>query len=224
MSISVENFIKTIYVQGKHYEADTKLSTLARLLNITKAAATDMARKLNEKNLVNYIKYKPLTLSPKGNELALNIIRKHRLWETFLHKTLNLSLLEIHREAEHLEHLTSDFLVNKIDSFLDYPSIDPHGDPIPQVEGDIFYNDKHFVLSEARSGCFYKITRLFSSDEDFFHFCSLNQLEIGTIIKVEKQYASKNMTEIHLNDSKILLNKDFTDIIYVEKNGKTESL
>lgn len=218
MSISIENFVKTVYIQGKHPEADTKLSTLARLLNITKAAATDMARKLDAKKLVYYTKYKPLTLTPKGEELALKMIRKHRLWETFLYKTLNLSLHEIHRAAEHLEHSTSDFLADKIDKYLQNPSLDPHGDPIPNIKGNILLNTKSIVLSQAQSGKHYSICRLFSSDENFFNFCKSNKIEIGTNIKVEKQYSSENMTEIFTNDRTIVLNKNFADIIYVEES------
>jgi DtxR family Mn-dependent transcriptional regulator len=118
MTVSIENFIKVIYKQSKLTGADNRLSTIARLLNITNAAATDMARKLAKKDVVNYIKYKPLTLTENGFNMALNIIRKHRLWESFLYKTLNLSLHEIHREAEQLEHQTSEFLAEKIENYL----------------------------------------------------------------------------------------------------------
>ena len=84
MTISVENFVKVIYKQSLLSEADTRLSTIAGILNISNAAATDMARKLAARELVNYTKYKPLTLAEKGMELALNVLRKHRLWESFL--------------------------------------------------------------------------------------------------------------------------------------------
>lgn len=219
MSVSIENFVKTIYVQSKHPDKYTKLSTLAGILNITKAATTDMARKLSAKDLVYYTKYKPLTLTPKGNELALKVIRKHRLWESFLHETLNLSLHEIHREAEHLEHATSDYLADKIDDFLGNPAADPHGDPIPDTKGDISNLKTNIVLSEAQQNCNYIITRLFSSDEDFFNFCTSNQLDIGTNINVIKQYESKEMTEIQANNRVILLNKEFSNVIYVEKTN-----
>jgi DtxR family transcriptional regulator, Mn-dependent transcriptional regulator len=135
MSVSIENFIKAIYKQGIHSVADTRLSTIARLLSISNAAATDMARKLAKKGIVNYVKYKPLSLTEYGLNLALNVIRKHRLWESFLYKTLNLSLHEIHREAELLEHQTSDLLAEKIENYLGFPATDPHGDPIPALNG-----------------------------------------------------------------------------------------
>ena len=218
MTISIENFIKTIYRQSILHNADTKLSTIAALLKITNAAATDMARKLAVKNLVNYTKYKPLTLTASGFKLALNVLRKHRLWESFLYRTLNLSLHEIHREAEQLEHLTSDFLTDKIELYLGNPAIDPHGDPIPDYNGIIAADNSQVLLSEATAGKSYKIARLYSSEPDFFDFCDANHLEIGSDISVDKQYISNKMTEITVNQNKILLNDLFTNVIFVTQN------
>jgi DtxR family transcriptional regulator, Mn-dependent transcriptional regulator len=220
MTVSVENFVKAIYKQSSLSNADPKLSTIARLLNISNAAATDMARKLSIRKLVLYTKYKPLSLTAKGEQLALSVIRKHRLWESFLYRTLNLSLHEIHREAEVLEHLTSDFLVNRIDHFLGNPSTDPHGDPIPEYDGREKNDDSQHLLSEVNAGKSYDICRLYSSEKDFFDFCESNQLAIGSTIKVEKQYDSRKMTEIKVNQNTILLNEEFTSIIYVKTNQK----
>ncbi len=220
MTVSTENFIKAIYKQSKIIGGDTRLSTVAGLLDITNAAATDMARKLARKKLIYYTKYKPVTLTDSGYKLAVNVIRKHRLWESFLYKTLNLSLHEIHREAEHLEHLTSDFLADKIENFLGYPATDPHGDPIPASNGEIVPDESKTLLSEAAEGYRYEISRLFSSDKDFFDFCISNHLTVGSKIRVEKQYASGKMTEINITQNKILLNEDFSKMIYVKQIGR----
>jgi DtxR family Mn-dependent transcriptional regulator len=217
MTISTENFVKAIYRQSKISGADTRLSALAELLKISNAAVTDMARKLAVKKLIIYTKYKPLTLTAAGNELALTVIRKHRLWESFLYQTLNLSLHEIHREAEQLEHLTSDFLADKIENFLGKPTIDPHGDPIPTYNGKIEVDNSQLMLSEAKAGYLYEISRLFSSEKDFFDFCAANTITMGSTLWVEKQYDVKKMTEIKINQNTILLNKDFTNIIYVKQ-------
>jgi len=216
MTISIENFIKTIYKQDLLLHADTKLSTIASLLNITNAAATDMARKLASKKLVNYIKYKPIKLTASGEELALKVIRKHRLWESFLYQTLGLSLHEIHREAEYLEHMTSDFLADKIDQYLDNPTLDPHGDPIPGKNGTIEENINQILISNAESGKQYKITRLASSDKDFYEFCEANQIEIGTEIGIEKQFESNKMTAIKIKDNKLVLNDLFANFIFIK--------
>ncbi len=220
MSASTENFLKKIYVQTQVPGADTRLGTLAKMLNISNAAATDMARKLAKKNLVNYVKYKQLSLTDEGRILALKVIRKHRLWETFLYKTLNLSLHEIHQEAEMLEHLTSDFLAEKINDYLGKPTIDPHGDPIPTYNGNINFDNTQLLLKDAVEGHSYKICRLFSSDKDILDFCTENKLTKGSTLSVIKRYPSKNMIGIKMGDNKILLNQEFTGSIYVKPNQK----
>ncbi|MDA3818028.1 MAG: metal-dependent transcriptional regulator [Prolixibacteraceae bacterium] len=217
MTVSVDNYIKTIYKQSKLSGADTRLSTIASLLNVSNAAATDMARKLSLKKIVNYTKYKSLSLTEKGEKLALKVIRKHRLWESFLFKTLSLSLHEIHREAEQLEHQTSDFLDEKIEHYLGFPAFDPHGDPIPAINGEIKPDSSQIPLSEAEAECMYEISRLFSSDEDFFEFCTSNHFIIGVNIWVEKQYKSNGMTEVVIDQNKIILNQDISNIIYVKQ-------
>lgn len=216
MSISIENFVKTIYLQEQRKGEDTRPGTLAKLLNITNAATTDMARSLAEKELVNYTKYQKLSLTPKGRKLALSILRKHRLWEAFLHKTLNLSLHQIHEEAESLEHLTSDFLADKIDSYLNYPASDPHGDPIPCSDGKETPRSNALVLSAAEIDKDYTIVRLFSSNPDFFDFCDANNIVIGKDVRVEKSFGEMKMIEVSIGEKKLLLNEDFTNIIYVE--------
>ncbi len=217
MTVSSENFVKTVYKQSKLLDADTRLSTIARILDISNAAATDMARKLAIKKLVNYTKYKPLTLTGSGNKLALNVIRKHRLWESFLHSTLNLTLHEIHREAEQLEHLSSDFLTDKIELYLGCPTVDPHGDPIPNDQGNIIADKTQLLLSTAEAGKSYHISRLSGSEKEFFDFCAANQIIVGSNIRVVKQYAANRMTEITIDTKKMLLNDIFTDHIFVRK-------
>ena len=216
MSISIENFVKTIYLQEQRMGEDTRPGTLARLLNISNAATTDMARNLAQKKLVNYTKYQKLSLTPEGKKLALNILRKHRLWEAFLHKTLDLSLHEIHQEAERLEHLTSDFLADRIDKYLNYPASDPHGDPIPCSDGIEQPVGDAIVLSEAMMGENYSIVRLFSSNPDFFDFCASNKIGLGTTIRIEKNFDEMKMIEVSIGDKKLLLNEEITNIIYVE--------
>ncbi len=130
-SVSVENIVKAIYSSHTLGE-NVKTGTLAKKLNVSAAAITDISRKLSAKGIIDYEKYKGLSLTMKGRRIALNVIRKHRLWETFLHETLDLSLTEIHDEAEHLEHQTSDFLADKISEYLGHPNKDPHGQEIPK--------------------------------------------------------------------------------------------
>ena len=216
MSISIENFVKTIYLQEQRVGEDTRPGTLAKLLKITNAATTDMARSLAQKNLVNYTKYQKLSLTPEGRKLALNILRKHRLWEAFLSHTLSLSLHQIHEEAERLEHLTSDFLADKIDEYLNFPASDPHGDPIPCSEGKETPKNNAIVLSEAEIDTNSNIVRLFSSNPDFFDFCASNNIAIGAEVQVKNNFDEMKMIEVSISGKKLLLNEEFTNIIYVE--------
>lgn len=216
MSISIENFVKAIYLQEQRQGEDTRPGTLAKVLDISNAATTDMAQSLAQKNLVNYTKYQKLSLTPEGRELALNILRKHRLWETFLSKTLNLTLHEIHEEAERLEHATSNFLADKIDEYLNYPAADPHGDPIPCSSGKEQLNKNAIVLSEAEVGKVYNIVRLFSSNPHFFDFCAANNITIGTTVQIENSFEEMKMIEVSIDKKQLLLNEEFTNIIYVE--------
>lgn len=216
MSASTENFIKAIYLQNQREGNDVRPGTLAKMLNITNAALTDMGRNLASKNLIVYTKYKPLSLTPSGQLLAMNVLRKHRLWETFLHQTLQLSLLEIHQQAEMLEHFTSDFLAEKIDLFLGYPTTDPHGDPIPTADGQARNDDTSITLSNAEVGKEYTIVRLFSSDPDFFDFCAANHIALNSRIKLEQHFEHQKMSEISINGQHIVLNDTFTKVIYVQ--------
>jgi len=191
MSVATENFIKAIYKSKINHVTDTKPGNIAKLLGVSSAAATDMAKNLASKNLINYEKYKALELTKEGELLALKVIRKHRLWEAFLHKTFDMSLHEIHREAELLEHETSDFLANKISAYLGNPKFDPHGDPIPNENGDITTKDTSISLSKTKENQTYTISRLMSDDKEFFDFCALNHIKYGNQIIVIKQFKNQ---------------------------------
>lgn len=215
--MSIENFIKAVYNHENREGRDTRPGSIARELGITSAATTDMARKLAIKKLIDYQKYKEIRLTPAGRKIALGIIRKHRLWETFLHQVFGLTLHEIHREAEVLEHLTSDFLADKISLFLGNPTTDPHGDPIPDEKGEITRDPDSISLSSAEQGRDYEICRLAGSDREFFDFCHSNHLDVGSVLSVKKQYKLNRMTEVELDKTRLLLNEDLGNIIFVRK-------
>ncbi|WGD35667.1 metal-dependent transcriptional regulator [Olleya sp. YS] len=217
MSVATENFVKAIYKSKVNDVTNTKPGNIAKLLGVSNAAATDMAKNLAAKNLINYEKYKALELTSEGEKLALKVIRKHRLWEAFLHKTFDMSLHEIHREAELLEHETSDFLANKISAYLGNPKFDPHGDPIPNGNGEITTQDTSIALSKTKEDCTYIISRLMSDDKEFFDFCASNYIKYGNEIKVIKQFQKNKMTQIQINSNTILLNEEFSKIIYVNE-------
>lgn len=218
MSVAIENFVKAIYKNGKRNNNNTKPGNIAKELGISNAAATDMAKKLAVKKLLQYEKYQPLKLTEKGTKMALSVIRKHRLWEALLFKMFDMTLHDIHREAELLEHQTSNFLANKISEYLGNPKFDPHGDPIPNEDGEITTTDASIILSNAQEGKTYIISRLMSDDKEFFDFCALNGLKYGNTLVVSKQFTKNKMTQILINNNTLLLNQDFTSIIYVNEN------
>lgn len=217
MSIAVENFVKAIYKNDKNDSNDTKPGNIAKKLGISNAAATDMAKKLASRDLLHYEKYQALQLTEKGTEMALNIVRKHRLWESLLFKLFDMSLHEIHREAESLEHQTSDFLAERISTYLGNPKFDPHGDPIPNANGDITTIVNSISLANSEPGKTYIISRLMSDDKEFFDFCALHGIVYGNRVSITNQFKHNKMTQISINENTLLLNKDFTSIIYVNE-------
>ena len=128
-----------------------------------------------------------------------------------------MSLHDIHKEAELLEHQTSDLLADKISAYLGHPEFDPHGDPIPNAEGEITTTDTSISLSIAEEGKRYIISRLISDDKEFFEFCAHHKLKYGHEVKVSKQLKKNRMTELSVENNTILLNEDFTTLIYVNE-------
>ncbi len=137
LSLTEENYLKAIYHLSDSGNESVNTNSLAESMRTTPASVNDMMKKLSNKNLIGYKKYKGATLLPEGKNSALHVIRKHRLWEVFLVQKLNFKWDEVHEIAEQLEHIKSPLLVERLDEFLGNPTIDPHGDPIPDANGVI---------------------------------------------------------------------------------------
>jgi len=135
LSSTEENYLKAIFHLSDDGNESVNTNSLAESMKTTPASVNDMVKRLAQKNLIGYQKYKGATLLPKGRKSALSIIRKHRLWEVFLVEKLGFKWDEVHEIAEQLEHIESPLLVKKLDKFLGFPTIDPHGDPIPNEDG-----------------------------------------------------------------------------------------
>ena len=150
LSLTEENYIKAIFQIRTTPKSIVSTNALADSLQTTPATVSDMIKKLSDKKLIFYQKYKGVILSTSGSKEALKIIRKHRLWEVFLVNHLNFKWDQVHEIAEQLEHIKSSELVNRLDDFLGNPTIDPHGDPIPNANGQIQQGPSK-LLSEMRS-------------------------------------------------------------------------
>jgi DtxR family Mn-dependent transcriptional regulator len=177
-----------------------------------------MIQKLAEKSLVHYIKYQGVTLTPKGKEIAVKIVRKHRLWELFLYQTLGLKWDEIHEIAEELEHIKSDILIERLDRFLNHPVTDPHGDPIPDERGNVPEN-KSFQLSQLNKDNAGIVVGVVDESPAFLTYLDKIGIQLGTEIKIIERHEFDHSVEIRINESKVAqIGSSVTEnILIVEK-------
>lgn len=182
-SFTEENYLKAIYhlSEGNHKAVST--NQIAEMTNTKAASVTDMLKKLAEKNLINYVKYQGVTLNESGIRAAVNIIRKHRLWEVFLVDKLGFKWDEVHDIAEELEHINSELLVNRLDDFLGNPATDPHGDPIPDRSGTI-HHKKLVKISEMKQNDSGTISGVSEHSSVFLKLLEKLGLTLGTRITV----------------------------------------
>lgn len=217
MSVSTEDFLKSIYQLKFDFGKKASSSNLAESLCISNAAVTDMAKKLAAKGLVNYKKYKEIALTRKGKLLALSILRRHRLWESFLSEVLSLSPNEVHKEAEILEHQTSDHLLNKIDEYLGHPEFDPHGDPIPDSKGRLPVSNT-IQLMKGSKGSRYTIRRIQYKDKSYQDFFIQNKIDIGSELLIKEIYKEEEAVSVEISNKQIIFNSTFANSIHVVKN------
>ena len=191
-------------------------NTLAKYLNTTPASVTDMLKKLGERKLAEYVPYQGAKLTPAGKKFALEIIRKHRLWEVFLVKTLNFSWDNIHDTAEQLEHVNSPELVRKLDEFLGFPKFDPHGDPIPSEDGEI-QGRKTFTLDEADSGQSVILAGVLNHIPEFLQYLDRIGLNLGKEISVNEKILFDGSVVITLGKKEIVLSGEVARHLLVMK-------
>jgi DtxR family transcriptional regulator, Mn-dependent transcriptional regulator len=151
LSLSEENYLKAIYHISEGGQTEVSTNAIAEAISTKPASVTDMIRKLDKKELVTYVKYKGVNITDEGRKVALKVIRKHRLWEVFLVDKLKFSWDEVHDVAEQLEHIHSPLLIERLEEFLGFPKYDPHGDPIPDKDGNLIIRPR-IPLTELNSG------------------------------------------------------------------------
>lgn len=192
LTYTEENYLKAIYtIQHSNASGEVSVNEIAEKMHTRPATVTDMLRKLSEKTLIHYEKYKKVQLSDIGKKAALSILRKHRLWETFLHKKLNFSWDEVHEVAEELEHIHSQKLVDKLDEYLGFPEFDPHGDPIPKHNGDIPASTAQ-ALSNIAPGVQCKVVAVRDTSTSFLQQLERYELQIGTILTITERMPYDN--------------------------------
>lgn len=183
VTLSEENYLKAIYHLGNQGNDTVSTNGIAEKIDTKASSVTDMIKKLSEKDFVNYVKYQGVNLTESGKKTAANVIRKHRLWETFLVNKLNFSWDEVHDIAEQLEHIKSEKLIHKLDNFLGNPTHDPHGDPIPDKKGNYTKTNSKSIL-DIKTGNHGILTNVKDSSEAFLKYLNKNELALGDQIKV----------------------------------------
>ena len=178
-----ENYLKTIYALEKDFSNEVSTNLIASKIKTKASSVTDMLKKLAQKELVIYKKYQGVYLTELGRLNALKVIRKHRLWESFLVQKLQFNWDEVHDIAEQLEHVKSDALINKLDAFLKFPKLDPHGDPIPDAEGRTIMN-KTMSIEEMKIGSAGIFVGVRDSSASFLQYLNKKNLALGDKIKV----------------------------------------
>ncbi|WP_342448656.1 metal-dependent transcriptional regulator [Tamlana crocina] len=214
MTLTEENYIKTIYQLGKYGTLTVSTNSIAEAIETKASSVTDMVKKLAEKGYVNYKRYQGATLTSKGKKIAADVVRKHRLWEVFLVEKLNFSWDEVHDIAEQLEHIKSEKLINELDKLLDYPTHDPHGDPIPDKSGDIKKSDKVllFSLTENAKGVCVGVKDTSSA---FLKYLDKHKIALGSEISVVSREDFDDSMVIKINGTEMSISQTVANNLFV---------
>ena len=183
ITLTKENYLKAILSISLNKDGKVSTNEIAHEIGTSPASVSDMLKKLQDKKLIKYEKYKGVELSKSGKSKAINILRKHRLWETFLVNKLAFGWGEVHDVAEQLEHIKSVELINKLDIYLNYPKFDPHGEPIPTKDGEIPTTNT-IPLNELQAGTKGKVMGVTLDEKSFLDYLTQLNISIGTKIEL----------------------------------------
>jgi len=211
---SEENYLKQIFNLQEGGKERISTSSLALELGINAASVTEKLKRLAIKNLLVYEKSKGVALTEEGKAIAVRVIRKHRIWETFLVKQLNFGWEEVHEIAEQLEHIKSDALINRIEAQLGFPRFDPHGDPIPDLNGNIS-TPCFRALTDLKIGEKARVTGVKSDASEFLLLFKKLGFSIGTQIEIIEIEAFDNSIELIMNGKDtVRLSKEIANMIF----------
>jgi DtxR family Mn-dependent transcriptional regulator len=215
LTTAEENYLKAIYHLSDGGKKSVSTNDVAGEMNTKPASVSDMLRKLGEKEVIEYRKYYGVNITDEGKKIALQTIRKHRLWEVFLVEKLNFAWDEVHEVAEELEHIQSPLLIQRLDAFLNYPKFDPHGDPIPDEFGDVRARPR-IPLNEMELNQSGQIVAVKDSSAAFLRYLDKVGAYIGARIKVLDKVEFDGSLEILVDQKKnIFMSKDVAGNILV---------
>ena len=212
-TLAEENYLKSIYhLSLKAVSVST--NQIAALLNTSAASVTDMLKKLADKQLINYARYQGVTLTPEGEKIAIHIVRKHRLWEYFLVEKLDFRWDEVHEMAEEMEHISSKELVDRLDKFMGYPKYDPHGDPIPDSNGNFKIHDLKpvaaLVINEGGV-----ISGVRDHSTAFLQYLEQQKLIIGKKIKVVEVVDYDHSMVLEMEHNKVHISREVANNLLI---------
>lgn len=201
-SASKENYLKAIFhLQNESGIVST--NEVAAALQTRPASVTDMLKKLKQQKLLLYERYKGFKLTTEGRKIAIQIIRKHRLWEYFLVEKLQFEWSEVHEVAEELEHISSKKLIDRLDNFLEFPRTDPHGDPIPDEHGK-FKSHPQEVLLNIPLNKPARVSGISSQTTEMLELLQHKQIKIGTKVEVKRKFPFDNSLELKIRNQPVI--------------------
>lgn len=216
ISASYQNYLKTIWTLSEWSKAPVTASEIAQRAGVKISSVSDAIKRLKTQGLVAHTPYGAVSLTPAGKRIAIEVVRRHRLIETYLVEELGYTWDQVHVEADNLEHYVSDFFIAKIDAKLGFPSADPHGDPIPNIEGKI---EKRPLqrLTEIDTGATVIVKRVFDEDAQLLQYFASQGVELGSELTVKGAHPYADATEFETASGKIItLGKAATDAVLVE--------
>ena len=218
-SLTVENYLKAIYQTTARRDQPASTGALAAELEVSPGTVTSMLKTLAEAGLVAYTPYEGVRLTAEGSQLALRVLRRHRLIELFLSQTLGMTWDEVHEEAEHMEHAASDRLIDRIDAFLDHPPVDPHGDPIPGADGSLSTVDTR-SLAECQAGDAFRLTRVLDQSPEFLRYLSESHMQLGVEGRVVANRDEAGIVTVQLGEHETTLGRQAAEKVLVSAPEK----
>jgi len=215
-NISQEDYLTAIY-RNLDEAGEIKPNILASKLEISNAAVTDMLRKLSREGFVDYQKYKSVRLTNDGELYAKNMLRRHRLWEVFLNQTLGMPWDKIHDEAEKLEHSSSDELINRLEEFLKFPLIDPHGYPIPDKNGKIKKTKSVKAITEFNIDDHLIVVRVNDDVKNLLSYITKIGITLGKKILIKDKLEYDNSILLMIENKEINISNKIASNIFAEK-------
>ncbi len=217
MSTSTEDYLKTLFTLQRIQIGAIKTSTIASRMNVSSASVSEMLKKLSAKKLVTYSPYHGVELTKEGASEGRNMVRRHRILELFLHEVLGLPWDKVHQEAEQLEHASSDMVINKMEEVLNFPKFDPHGDPIPALDGTIPELKGTDYLNQMTPGDIVEVVRVQDDNASFLVYIASLGISLGTTFTITEYLAFDQSLKVKIDNKEVVLSSYTTKNLWVRE-------